>query len=512
MPESFQPGLKDAVSQTGALDIAQDASWLRVDHKTTVWWFRAGDAVVPGQTAADEAQLIVDESPAILIGSLRAAGVRWVDDPDVIRRAEWKLGQLEVAAGLGISTPHWVATNSVQTADKFSGEHPVVAKPLSAGRGIAPHVEEVSPEDLSELGDLVTLLQERVNATADIRAVVIAGQTWVWRRIREPDTVDWRAVDPAGQGFSPAAADKLGSSPIKINSALGLTFSVQDWLETDNGPVFLEVNPQGAWLFLEGAERTVGPALAQHLSNDFRETAGTWPAPRGRAFYDFFTKTRAPANDGSIPPQIAPPIWADGIAEIPGILDVARAAREDAEDAAKTAEDKASRLVQVTLALLTVSLALGSYQLSFSLQRSLPWLLLLIPTAIALVCLGVTAFEGILVDRVGFYSSPSAQDVVDAGRRSPNAMLLIHEEQGRRLARWSADHKHTDLMQARAWFTRGLAALLVAGLIAGICRAAATADSHRAPATGQTHSQSSAHATKAPHAPRPAPTPSAVHS
>lgn len=30
----------------------------------------------------------------------------------------------------------------------------------------------------------------------------------------------------------------------------------------------------------------------------------------------------------------------------------------------------------------------------------------------------------------------------------------------------SANHKHTDLMQARAWFTRGLAALLLAGLLA----------------------------------------------
>jgi hypothetical protein len=275
-----------------------------------------------------------------------------------------------------------------------------------------------------------------------------------------------------------------------------LTVSVQDWLETDRGLVFLEVNPQGTWLFLDGAEAAVAPALARHLLTEFRETEGVWPEPRRRAFYDFLTKSQAPANDGLIAPQVALPAWADSVADVPGILEVAKAARESAEDSAKVAEDKASRLIQITLALLTVGLALGSYQLSFSLQHSSYWLLLLIPIAAALVCLGVTAFQSMVVDRVGFYSSPSAWDLVEIGRRNSNAIILAHEERGRRLAQWSANHKHTDLMQARAWFTRGLTALIVAGLIAGICRAATTASGPTAPITVQPHSQSAAPSTK----------------
>ena len=52
-------------------------------------------------------------------------------------------------------------------------------------------------------------------------------------------------------------------------------------------------------------------------------------------------------------PQFSPPEWADEVARFSRAVDVARAARDAAEDAAKGAEDKASRLVQVTLALLT---------------------------------------------------------------------------------------------------------------------------------------------------------------
>jgi hypothetical protein len=252
-----------------------------------------------------------------------------------------------------------------------------------------------------------------------------------------------------------------------MTSALGLTMSVQDWLETDDGPVFLEINPQGGWLFLDGADTAVAPALAHHLRHGIRQTAGTWPAPGRRLFYDFLPKTKAPDSDGLKAPQFSPPVWADEVAGYSGAVDVARAAREAAEEGAERAEAKASRLVQVTLALLTVSLALGSYQLTFWLERSWPYLFLLVPIAVALTFLAIAAFEGVLIDRVGFYHQPSGQDLAGTAHRDPNAILLAGEERGRRLAGWSSVHKHTDLMQARAWFTRGLLALLIAGLVAG---------------------------------------------
>ena len=198
---------RSLISRDGALDIAEEGSWSRVDRETTVWWFRAGSARWPEGTEADEQQLITDEAPAVLVGGLRAAGVRWVDDPDAIRQAELKLSQLAVAAALGIATPRWAATNDSVAARQLADGQPVIAKSLSAGHGIAPFTAVVLPEDLDHPGDLATLLQRKVNAEADIRVVIIDGQVWAWRREREAGTVDWRAVDPAGQGFSRIPAD-----------------------------------------------------------------------------------------------------------------------------------------------------------------------------------------------------------------------------------------------------------------------------------------------------------------
>jgi hypothetical protein len=45
------------VSRIGALDVAEGTNWSRVDHATTVWWFRPGQAHVEEGTMAPIPQL-----------------------------------------------------------------------------------------------------------------------------------------------------------------------------------------------------------------------------------------------------------------------------------------------------------------------------------------------------------------------------------------------------------------------------------------------------------------------
>jgi hypothetical protein len=216
---------------------------------------------------------------------------------------------------------------------------------------------------------------------------------------------------------------------------------------------------------------------------------GKWPRALLRFCYDFRSAKRAPQNDGTVAPNIAPPGWIAEVAKIPGVLDLARRAREAAEGAAKAAEDKGSRLAQVLLALLTVNLALGSYQLTFALQNGwLSWPTLA-PVVLALIFLGLALFEALQIDRVGYYGQPVSENLIGMDAKSAEEEVLIREERGRRLAVWTSDHKHSDLMQARAWFTRGLAALLVAGIVAGAARAGTHAPPTK-PTSGQTSTSS----------------------
>jgi hypothetical protein len=206
-----------------------------------------------------------------------------------------------------------------------------------------------------------------------------------------------------------------------------------------------------------------------------------WPKTLQRFLYDFMPASKAPKDDGIVPPNPEIPDWVAHVSGIPESLDVARRARESAEESAKTAEDKASRLLQVNLALLTIALALGSYQLEFALNRSATWLVSLIPIGTALVCLALSAFESTQIDRVGIYSHPDGSELASVEKDGVRRALLESEVRGRMLAGWSSRKKLTDLMQARAWFTRGLAALLIAGLIAGVARAESNAAPSRIP-------------------------------
>jgi len=255
--------------------------------------------------------------------------------------------------------------------------------------------------------------------------------------------------------------------------------SAQDWLETGDGPVFLESNAQGEWLFLKGARERVPSALAQHLLGR-QATGGKWPPAFVRLRYDFMSKNAAPSDDGVIAPQFARPAWIDEVADYRGALALAETARTAAEGGAKTAEDKASRLLQICLALMTLTLALGAYQATFALGRSWPWLFSLLPVAGALAMITLSAFEAQQVDRVGVYEQPTAQNFAGTATRDRNAAQLEVEQRGLELARWTSRNKHTDLMQARAWFSRGLVALILAAALAAGARAATTP--HPAPA------------------------------
>ena len=437
---------------------------------TAVWYRRLGSFAVD-DFDHEEAQLARDEMPHILIGGLSSCGVRWVDEPFDVQRAEQKLFQLSTALRMSLPIPHSVATNDPDAAARMRSARRVVAKPLSPGQGIAPHVEEVQAGDLSEFGGLPVLLQELVvGANADLRVVVIGSRAWTWRRSRTPHTIDWRAEDANGIGFEHVSPHAVERDAIDLTRALGLTMSVQDWLETPDGVVFLEANPQGAWDFLDRSDELIPDALASHLAERSAETLtkGSWPKPLRRVRWDLGRGCKAPPDDGAVAPRFAPPRWASLAARSSAALSVVRRANDEAKAGAKLAEDKASRLSRVSLTTLALATALIGYQLRFVLTHDPWWALLLAPVAGAFICLVLAAFEAIEIDRVGFYRHPDGSDLAEPGQRDAIVRVIEQEHIGRRLAAWSSQHKHTALMQARAWFTRGLVFLLAAGVVAAV--------------------------------------------
>ncbi len=250
--------------QSGLLEVEVGGDWVAISNRTGVWWHRTGEVDV-GDLDEDEALLAGQEALSLFRGTLTAAGVRWWDDPFVVDRADMKPFQLSVVSNLGVAIPATLVTNHVEEARAFAKSRQIVAKASSAGIGIAPYVDFVTSDDLRHVGGLPVMLQEFVPASADLRVVVVGKSCWVWRRPREDDVIDWRQVDPTGSAFARVERPILCESAVEITSALGLSMSVQDWLETPESDTFLECNAQGGWIFLDGSRNVVAPCLARHL-------------------------------------------------------------------------------------------------------------------------------------------------------------------------------------------------------------------------------------------------------
>ncbi len=244
--------------------VSNGVRWV-LDSDSTIWWRRPGIAL-PDGLDDHERRLVIEEVGSLLPGMLAAIQVRWVDAPWTLLRARLKVLQLATAKRLGISIPESIVTGSRTAAERFARHGPVVAKAVSSGRGIAPHVQVVPVEELGRVEVCPTLLQRLVVADADTRIVTVGEDSFAWVRRRKPgEPPDWRTVDPAGNGFLAVNYDPSFGGANQMAKALGLSFSVQDWLITSDSITFLEVNAQGQWLFLKRADPVVVSALARHL-------------------------------------------------------------------------------------------------------------------------------------------------------------------------------------------------------------------------------------------------------
>jgi hypothetical protein len=194
-------------------------------------------------------------------------------------------------------------------------------------------------------------------------------------------------------------------------------------------------------------------------------SGGSWPRMVFRFYQDLLPAKFAKANDGAVAPSIELADWVESVSSEEALQAAVRA-NDKAAEGVKTAEAKAQRLAQVALALLTIAFGVASYQAQRVRASGGGWRWIeLAPVALAIMSLALAGVEAIEIDRVGFFASGGVSDAVAASVEDRRAALIAAEERGRLLAQWTSRRKLSSLMQARAWLSRGLLALAVAGLV-----------------------------------------------
>jgi glutathione synthase/RimK-type ligase-like ATP-grasp enzyme len=185
-----------------------------------------------------------------------------------------RLSQLAAARRVGLRVPATlITTRLADAADAIPGDGDLLVKslgqhliedPPSRMRGVFPRRiarRDLAAEPATEPAPV--LVQEFVDAPRELRVNVVGGRLFPYAVTRpspespwtEPDTI---TVEPV------ALSPELSSRLTRLVREFALDIAAIDLLDAPE-PVFLEVNPEGSWLW---AERRAGSSLTSAAARD----------------------------------------------------------------------------------------------------------------------------------------------------------------------------------------------------------------------------------------------------
>ncbi|HEU4332444.1 MAG TPA: hypothetical protein VFR40_15115 [Lapillicoccus sp.] len=235
-----------------------------------LWWRRAhGRPTVPDSvTDPAMSKLVVKDNRSALRGLfLSSFHGTWISDPYATERAQNKLLQLTVAREVGLTVPRTLVSSDPDTIRAFAREQggQVIAKTLTGLLGTSLEAGRVRVESLvddEEMSLSATIYQEEVPGTDHLRVMVFGNDVHV-ARISSRE-LDWRLAND--MTVEPLEAEPMLTGQLRaVVERLGLRMGVFDLkVRPDGRVVFLEVNPQGQFLFVEGmSDMPLGDAFAR---------------------------------------------------------------------------------------------------------------------------------------------------------------------------------------------------------------------------------------------------------
>ena len=238
--------------------MTSEGRWVDLSEVGAVWLRRPyiiQDSI--SSVDADDAEALIDnDCGAALQGVLLSAiKGKWISRFDALMRASDKIFQLRAAADAGFRTPDTLVTQSRDEVLAFCEEY------LSIGGAIVKTVAGNGSFLLTrKLSDPTAFPDEAYEAAPAIYQECVPGE----RHIRllsfgdnalaasiDSKELDWRPNlnVPISRWEVPDAVQKQAKRALDL---LGLEMGIIDLKETPGGElVWLEVNPQGQFLFLE---------------------------------------------------------------------------------------------------------------------------------------------------------------------------------------------------------------------------------------------------------------------
>lgn len=190
----------------------------------------------------------------------------WISRPENIRRAENKIYQLKVADTCGLKIPLTFIGNSPEELEKLMAKeqkHGFIVKPIRSGRYFLQNETLIFyttnfPDEWkwSEIERWPVIVQERIRKKRDIRVTFFGDKIYAVAinsaHLAEKVQLDWRRSMDEVSYESVILPGQIEGLLSKMLNCMGLLFGAFDLVETPEGEyVFLELNPNGQWAWIE---------------------------------------------------------------------------------------------------------------------------------------------------------------------------------------------------------------------------------------------------------------------
>ncbi|MER6675912.1 hypothetical protein [Streptomyces sp. NPDC000983] len=228
----------------------------------------------PEALGARYAEFARAEAEAPLVGSLLAGPARWFNSPVAEAAADHKMRQLALAHTAGLTVPPTLVSSDAEELAGFweRQDGRVVVKAVAARPaltlGTPLPTRRVRRADLAALRagvPVATLFQRLVPAALDLRVTMVGGRTFgtAIHSQEGSSPLDWR-LDQTVRFTPYELPPEVESGLHTLRERLGLRYGAADLRLTPEGEyVFLEINPQGSFLFVE---QLTGAPVSQALA------------------------------------------------------------------------------------------------------------------------------------------------------------------------------------------------------------------------------------------------------
>jgi hypothetical protein len=286
-----------------------------LDAVRTVWCRRLGDPWADPEMSKEDREFSSGEARSMLFGLSTMLADRFWINPFVVAyandRGNGKLAQLEVAREVGLTIPRTLATNDPATARAFlTGlDDGAIYKPFNPPtrnvgelgeppRWATVYTNKLDEAALARLDGVAAapcIFQELLAKRVELRVIAIGDRvfaTEIHSQVSEASAIDFRRNYALGE--TPYAAHELPAEVsercLALNRRLGLVFGAMDFVLTPDGRyVFLEVNQQGQFLWLE---QMTGQPLLEHFCEMLKQ---------GRPDYTCDARAHAPGLPPLLP-------------------------------------------------------------------------------------------------------------------------------------------------------------------------------------------------------------------